>query len=103
GGAARGLVLVAGQDAVDAGPDRLHEGVLREARVAVAIEGLGKGPGHADALVELADGEQPGVARQLARRRLGDGRPAEKVEDLCPRGWYTHPLPLDCGQDPARP
>src|SRR5262249_28217484 len=71
------LVLVAGQDAVDAG----------------IIEGAREGPGEPSALIELADGEQPGVAGQLARRQLEDERRTEEVEDLWPGEWYTHRLP----------
>src|SRR5262249_26475014 len=41
-------------------------------------------------LVELADGQQPGVTGELARRRLDDERRAEEVQDLGPGGWYTH-------------
>jgi RNA polymerase sigma-70 factor (ECF subfamily) len=39
---------------------------FREVRVAGIVEGAGKRPGQADALVELAGGEQPGVAGELA-------------------------------------
>jgi hypothetical protein len=84
------LVLVAGQDAVDARPDHLQEGVLGQVGVTGVIQGLGKGPGQADALVKLADGEQSGVAGELARRRLDDEWRAEEVEDLGPGGGYTH-------------
>jgi hypothetical protein len=41
-------------------------------------------------LVELAGGEQPGVAGELARRRLDDERRAEEVQDLGPGGGATH-------------
>jgi hypothetical protein len=61
------LVRVVGQDAKDARPDHLQERVLREFGVAGVVQGRGEGPGQADALVELADGEQPGVAGELAR------------------------------------
>jgi len=71
---AEGVVVVlarfAGQDAVDAGLDHLREGALGTVGVAGVIEGFGNGTGRADALVELADGEQPGVAGELTRRRL---------------------------------
>ena len=50
------------------------------------VQGISKGPGKADALVERMDGEQPGVAGELTRRRLDDERRAEKVEDLRPGG-----------------
>ena len=39
--------------------------------VAGVIEGLGKGRGQAGAAGELGDGEQPCVAGELVRRRLG--------------------------------
>jgi hypothetical protein len=87
------LVLVAGQDAEDTGPDHLQEGVLRKVGVAGVVEGVGESPGEPDALVELAEGEQPGVAGQLSRRRLDDERRAEEVQDLRPGEWYTHRLP----------
>jgi hypothetical protein len=78
------LVRVAGQGAVDAGPNHLQDGVLGEGGVAGVAERIGEGPGQADLLGELADGEQPGVPGALARRRLDDQRGAEKVVDLWP-------------------
>src|SRR5262249_2563861 len=87
------LVLVAGEDAVDAGADHLPVGVLGEVGVAGVVQGVGEGAGETDTFVELADGEQPGVAGELARRRLDDERRAEEVQDLWPGGWYTHRLP----------
>jgi hypothetical protein len=84
------LVLVAGEDAVDAGADHLQEGVLGEVGVAGVVEGVGEGMGEPDALVELADGEQSRIAGELAGRRLDDERYAEEVQDLGPGGWYTH-------------
>ena len=85
-------VLVAGQDALDARAHHLQEGVVGEMGVARVVEGLGKGAGEPDALVELADREQPGVAGELARRRLQDERRAEEIEALRPDRRYTHPL-----------
>jgi hypothetical protein len=58
-------VLIGGQDAEDAGRDHFQEAVLGEVRVAGIVEGVGEGPGQADALIELADGEQPSVAGEL--------------------------------------
>src|SRR5262249_55346783 len=84
------LVLVASEDSVYAGPDHLQEGVRGEMGVAGVVEGGGEGPGEPNALVELADGQQPGVAGELARRRLNYDRRVEKVEALRPGGWYTH-------------
>ena len=51
------LVCVAGQDAVDAGPDHLQERVHGEFRVAGVVQGAREGLGEPDALVELADRE----------------------------------------------
>jgi RNA polymerase sigma factor (TIGR02999 family) len=42
------LVLVAGEVAIDAGPDHLQELVLGEFRVTGVVQGLGEGPGQAD-------------------------------------------------------
>ena len=83
------LVLVAGQGAVDPAADHLQERVLGQFTVAGVVEGLGEGPGKADALVELADGEQPGVAGELAWGRLDYDRRAEEIEALLPGRRYT--------------
>jgi hypothetical protein len=80
-------VRVAGEDAVGAGADHLHEGVLGEAGVAGVVQGRGEGLGKPDVLIELADGEQAGVAGEPARRRLDHERRTEKVKDLRPGGW----------------
>jgi hypothetical protein len=83
-------VLAAGEDAEDTGADHLQEAVLSEVGVAGLVEGIGEGPGQADALVELADGQQPGVAAELTLRRLDHERGAKEVKDLWPAGWYTY-------------
>jgi hypothetical protein len=67
--------------------------VLGEVGIAGVVEDFREGPGEPDALVDLAKGEQPGVAGELARRRLDDQRRAEEVQDLRPGGWYTPRLP----------
>jgi hypothetical protein len=64
------LVLVTSQDAVDTAADHLPEGVLGEVGVAGIVQGIGKGLGQADPFIELADGEQPGIAGELPGRRL---------------------------------
>jgi hypothetical protein len=60
--------------------------VLGVVRVAEVVESAGNNSGEPDALVERADGLQPGVAGELARRRLDDERDAKEVEDLWPGG-----------------
>ncbi len=67
--------------------DHLRECVLGKVRVAGVIECLGKCPGQADGLIELADGEQSGIAEELALGWLNDERCAEEVEDLRPDIW----------------
>jgi hypothetical protein len=62
-----GPVLAAGEDANDAGVGPLGKAVLREAGGAEIVHGLGVGPPQPDAFVELADGEQSGVAGELTR------------------------------------
>jgi hypothetical protein len=41
--------------------------------------------------VERPDGERPGIAGELARRRLDDDWRVEEVGALWPRGLYNHP------------
>jgi hypothetical protein len=86
------LVLVASQDAVDPGAGHLQERVLGEIGVARVIQRLGEGQGEPDALVELAEGEQPGVAGELALGWLDDEWGPEEIKDLRPGGWYTRRL-----------
>jgi hypothetical protein len=83
------LVLVASQDAVDTTANHLQERVLGQIRVAGVVEGPGEGQGESDALVELADGQQPSIAGELTRRQFDDEWRAEEVEDLRPATWYT--------------
>jgi hypothetical protein len=54
--------------------------------------GVGERAGEPDPLVELADGEQAGVAGGLALRGLDRQRRADKFQDLRPGGWYTRRL-----------
>jgi len=48
-------------------------------RVAGIIERLGKSPGQADTVFELADGKQSGITGELARRWLDHQLSAEEV------------------------
>ena len=63
---------------IDAGADHIQEGVTRKVGVAGVVERFGGGPGEPEALVELADGQQPGIARELPRRWLDHQRRAEE-------------------------
>ena len=58
-------------------------------RIAGVVEGSREGPGESDLFVELTDGQQSGVAGELAWRWLKDKRRAKAVQDLRPGGWYT--------------
>jgi hypothetical protein len=64
--------------------------VLGQLGIAGVVESLGEGSSQADALVKLADGQQPDVAGELAARGLDDERRAEEFEDLRSGGWHTH-------------
>jgi hypothetical protein len=59
-------VLATSEDANDAGAGPLGGAVLREAGGAGNVHGLREGAGELDGLVELAGGEQSGVAGELA-------------------------------------
>src|SRR5262249_13509314 len=95
------LVRVAGEDAVGPGANHLQEGVIDQVGVAGVVQGVGEGPGKSDALVELADGEQPGITGELTGRGFDDDRRAEEIEVLWPGGWYTHRLSPGEGKRPA--
>jgi hypothetical protein len=85
-------VRVAGEDDIDAGAGHLPEGVLGQAGGAGVVEGAGEGPGESDPLVELAGGEQPGVARELTGRWRDGKRSTEEVEAWWSASCYTHPM-----------
>jgi hypothetical protein len=89
---------------IDADADHFQEAVLGAVGIAGVIKCLGKSPGQADVLIELADGKQSGIAGELAVRWLDHERRAEKVEDLWPGGWYTSPpcLPVKRKRDRVR-
>jgi hypothetical protein len=80
------LVHLAGQAAVDASADHLQQAVPGGLGVARVVESVGESPREPDALIELADGEQPGVAGELALGRPDNERRAENVQDLRPDG-----------------
>ena len=65
-------VPAVGADAEDTGAHHLQEAVLREVGDAGVVQGSSKCLCETAALLELADREQPGVAGELARRRLTD-------------------------------
>jgi hypothetical protein len=81
------LVRVAGEDAVDAAAHHLQERVLREGRVAGSSSASAKVRVRPIRWSNWRTGEQPGVAGELAWRRLDDKRGAEKVVDLWPGRW----------------
>jgi hypothetical protein len=82
---ARGVVvvpvLVAGQDAEDAGADHLREGVLGQFWIAGVVQRRGELAGQADAVVELPEGQQAGAGRERGVGHLDlDGQRREEVE-----------------------
>src|SRR5262249_49103756 len=85
------LVLVIGEDSVDALADHLQEGVLREVGWTRVVEGGGEGAGVAEALVELAEQQQAAVAGQVVLAALpADRQGRREVEDVGPDRLYTH-------------
>jgi len=55
------LILVAGEDAEDAGADHLQEGVLGQIRIARIVEHRGELLRQPDTFVELSQRQQAGV------------------------------------------
>src|SRR5262249_39407159 len=85
------LVRVAGQDAEDAGPDHLQEGVLGQRRIARVVEHRGELLRQADARVELPQRQQAGVGRERGLGHLdpnGQRRVEIEVEER--RSVWTH-------------
>jgi hypothetical protein len=76
------LALVARQDAVDPAADHLQEAVLGEVGGAGVVQGGGESPGEPDKLVELANGQEPGVAGELTRLRLRPTRCKENNDPI---------------------
>ena len=75
------LVLVVGEDAVDALADHAEQGLLGERRVAYVVECGGELLGEADLRVVLPDRDEPGVAGQGCGRDLDlDGPRREEIE-----------------------
>ncbi len=84
------LVFVAGEDSEDAHTDHVGEGVLDELGVARVVQGLGELLGKSDALVELAQGQQPGVRGEGGVGRLDvNGQGFKKVEKQGNRLYTT--------------
>jgi RNA polymerase sigma factor (TIGR02999 family) len=55
----------------------------------MVVEGLSDGSGQADALIELADGEQAGIAGEVGARGLQDDGPSDEIQALLPGRRYT--------------
>lgn len=90
------LVLVAGQDAEDAGADHLQEGVFGQLRIARVVEHRGQLSRQADAFVELAQRQQAGVGRERGVGRLDVDRQRREeiqVEQRSGRGRCHGGLP----------
>jgi hypothetical protein len=75
------LVLVVGEDAVDPLADHAQERLAGEPGVAWVVQRGGELLGEADAVVELPDGQEPGIAGQGRGRDLDrDGPRGEEIE-----------------------
>ena len=88
------LVGVVGEDAVHPHPRHLQKGVIDVAGMSAVGEGFGELPCQAELLVELAEGEQSGVAGNLVGRghyhnRLG----CEKIKRQLKSSLRNHCVP----------
>src|SRR5580692_7550547 len=85
------LVLIVGEDAIDARACHFKEGVRYQFEIAGVVQGLSELLGEVQTLVELAEGEQPRIASQQGSGRLNDdGQIIQKREGSLPRRLYTH-------------
>jgi hypothetical protein len=85
-------VLAAGENAEHSGTDHFQDAVLREVGV-TGRPGSSKCLCEPDALVELVDGEQSGVAGQLAWPRVDYERGAEGPGLAARRLVYSSSVP----------
>ncbi|HEY7157425.1 MAG TPA: AGE family epimerase/isomerase [Gemmataceae bacterium] len=69
--------------------DRRHGGYYAKVSDAGEVKDPRKHVATRAAPCRTGGWEQPGVAGELARRRLDHERYAEEVQDLQPSGWYT--------------
>ena len=75
-------LIMAGEDAVEAGTEHFEDGVLDEPGVAGIVEGGSQLLGEAKLFVELADREQSGIAAEIGIAGLNDdGAVGEKIEE----------------------
>ena len=84
---------------IDADADHFQEAVLGAVGIAGVIKCLGKSPGQADVLIELADGKQSGIAGELAVRWLQDDGSSEEIQVFLPGRQSTHRCsPVESGR-----
>ena len=88
------LVLVVGEDAVDAGADHVQEGVVDLVRIAAVVEGGGEGMGQTDVGIELAHQEGTRIAGTSRSRRLDEDGQAKEIEAVSLDRLYPHSWPL---------
>jgi hypothetical protein len=88
------LVLVVGEDAVDAGADHVQEGVVDLVRIAAVVEGGGEGMGQTDVGIELAHREGSRIAGKSRSRRLDEDGQAKEIEAVSLDRLDTHGWPL---------
>ena len=88
------LVLVVGEDAVDAGADHVQEGVVDLVGIAADIEGCGESMGQTDVGIELAHQEGSRIAGTSRSRRLDEDGQAKEIEAVSLDRLYPHSWPL---------
>jgi hypothetical protein len=88
------LVLVVGEDAVDAGADHVQEGVVDLVGIAADVEGGGESMGQANVVIELAHREGARIAGKSRLRRLDEDGQAKEIEAASLDRQYPHSWPL---------
>jgi hypothetical protein len=75
------LVLVVGQDAIDSLPNHGEQGLLDKDRIAPVFQRRAELLGKPNPLIELSDGQQPGISGHRGRGKFDVNWPRrEEIE-----------------------
>ena len=74
------LVLIPGEDAEDAGPDHLREGVLDQVGIAWVVQRGSERRGQADPVIELPHQQQAGIRGKRSVGNLDLNR--QRLEEI---------------------
>ena len=86
--------FVTSENAIDARANHVEKRVLAQLGIAGVVQGEGELPRQANLFIELPQGQQPGIARQLGLRGFDeDGQLTPKIEACLPSSLYKHSRP----------